>query len=321
MARILVTGAAGMIGSHLLERLRDSGETDMLASFHRPTIRMQDLAGFRVAELDMRHTEPVRRMIAAESPGTIYHLAAQSLPTVSWENPWETIEVNVLGTVNLFEAVRDARRHNPTYDPMVVVACSSAQYGASLSAANAPVREEVAPLPMHPYGVSKVAQDLLAWQYWQNDGIRSIRARIFNCTGPRKRHDVVSDFAARVARIMRDPSDLTLRVGNLETRRAIIDVRDLVQALILLARHGAPGEAYNVGADTAVRIGALVGVFEQLAGLAFDLRVDPALLRPSDEAIILGCCDRLRQRTGWCQTIALPDTLRAVLDYELQHGA
>jgi GDP-4-dehydro-6-deoxy-D-mannose reductase len=318
MARILITGAAGLVGSHLLERLAEQGQRDVLATYHRPTIRLEEIADrFNMAELDVRYSEPVRRMIAEHQPEVIYHLAAQSLPTVSWSNPWETMEINVQGTVNLFEAIRTTRTISPGYDPMVVVACSSAQYGASLTEANAPVGEDITPLPMHPYGVSKVAQDLLAFQYWCNDGIRSIRARIFNCTGPRKRADVVSDFAARVARIMRDGG--ALRVGNLETRRAIIDVRDLVDAIILLAEHGAPGEAYNICSNTALRIGDLVPLFEQLAGMKLILKIDPSLFRPSDEPVIFGRNDRLKQRTGWQQNVPIEATVDAVLRYERAH--
>jgi len=316
MARILITGAAGLVGSHLLERLAELGEHDVLGTFHRPTIRIEEIAGrFSLAELDVRYSEPVRRSIALHQPEVIYHLAAQSLPVVSWINPWETVEINVLGTINVFEAIKYTRTIAPGYDPMVVVACSSAQYGASMTEINAPVGEETVLLPMHPYGVSKVAQDLLAHQYWCNDGIRSIRARIFNCTGPRKRDDVISDFAVRVARIMRNGG--SLRVGNLETRRAIIDVRDLVEAIILLAEHGEPGEAYNICSNTAHRIGDLIPLFEQLAGMKLVVKADPGLFRPSDEALILGRNDRLKQRTGWQQTVPIATTIDAVLSYEL----
>ncbi len=324
MARILITGAAGMIGSHLLEILAEQGEHDVVGSFHRPTMRIAEInERFAMRELDVRYSEPVRRAIDATWPQVIYHLAAQSLPTLSWSNPWETFDINVQGTVNVFEAIKHVRTVDASYNPMVVVACSSAQYGDSLTEANSPVGENTPMLPLHPYGVSKVAQDLLARQYWCNDGIRCIRARIFNCTGPRKSADVISDFAARVAHIMRTKSagDTALRVGNLETRRSIIDVRDLVAALILLANFGDPGEAYNICGDTAHRIGDLVALFEHLAGRALPTRPDPALFRPSDEAIIFGRNDRLKQRTGWQQTTPIEATLRAVLDYELAHVA
>jgi nucleoside-diphosphate-sugar epimerase len=319
MARILITGAAGMIGSHLMEILAAQGEQGVVGTYHLPTIDIAELStSLHLAPLDVRDAGAVCAAVEHHRPRTIYHLAAQSLPTVSWLAPWATLETNVQGTVNLFEAIKHVRNSDRGYDPMVVVACSSAQYGASLAASFSPVREDVTPLPMHPYGVSKVAQDLLAYQYFRNDGIRSIRARIFNCTGPRKRADVVSDFAFRVARIMRG-ANAALRVGNIETRRAIIDVRDLVDALILLAEFGDPGEAYNICADTAHRIGDLIPLFEQFAGTRLYPEIDPSLLRPSDEACILGSTDRLKQRTGWQQSVSIETTMRSVLDYELAH--
>jgi GDP-4-dehydro-6-deoxy-D-mannose reductase len=202
---------------------------------------------------------------------------------------------------------------------VVVVAGSSAQYGASLTPQNVPISEELTPLPLHPYGVSKVAQDLLAFQYWRNDGIRSIRARIFNCTGARKHTDVVSDFARRVAAIERDGG--VLRVGNLATRRAILDVRDLVAALIALAERGAAGEAYNICSETEHSIGALIPIFERLAERTLPTETDPSLLRPSDEPVIFGRTDRLKAATGWRQRVTLETTIKAVLDYERAHLA
>ena len=243
MLPILITGAAGMVGSHLLERLHAEHPGRVLGGYFRPTVRIEELAGrLPLAELDVRDTGAVFRLIGEQRPAQIFHLAAQSLPTVSWTDPWNTMRSNVEGTVNVFEAIKHVRATlDARYDPMVVVASSSAIYGASLTPENVPIGEEVPPLPLHPYGVSKVAQDLLAFQYWRNDRIRCIRARIFNTTGPRKQNDVVSDFAARVAAIARTGG--ALRVGNLESRRAIMDVRDLVAALVLLAARGAPGEA------------------------------------------------------------------------------
>lgn len=318
MAAIVVTGAAGMVGSHLLERLAASGDGPVIGSYFRPTIRMEDIAGrFDLRELDVRHAEPVRRLIARDRPATIYHLAGQSLPTRSWDNPWETLEVNVIGTVNVFEAIRAVRAElDPGYDPMVVVACSSAQYGASLTPERGAVDEDTPPLPLHPYGVSKVAQDLLAFQYWRNDGIRCIRARIFNCTGPRKRDDVVSDFARRAARIAADGGAGALRVGRLDTRRAIIDVSDVISALLLLAERGAPGEAYNICSATLTRIGDLLPLLETLAGVRLVAEADPALLRPSDESVVFGSTARLAAATGWRQRIDLEQTVRAVFEYE-----
>jgi len=304
-----------MVGSHLLERLHRDGET-VAATYVRPTIRLADIAHFPMEELDVRYAEPVRRAIARHRPERIFHLAAQSLPVRSWTNPWETMEVNVTGTVNLFEAIRAVRAEHSGYDPVVVVACSSAEYGASLTPDRLPVDEEAPLLPLHPYGVSKVAQDLLAFQYWRNDRIRSIRARIFNCTGPRKQNDVVSDFCRRVAAIAANGGRGILSVGNLQTHRAILDVRDLVEALLLLAERGTPGEAYNICAERTVQIGALIPMLEELAGVSVTVAQDPALMRSSDEPAIWGRTEKLRDATGWRPRLALQETLAAVLAYE-----
>jgi GDP-4-dehydro-6-deoxy-D-mannose reductase len=311
---VLLTGAAGLVGSHLVDALVGRPQR-VIASYFQPTVPLEEIAGkAELVELDVRRTEAVSRLIEGRRPATIFHLAAQSLPTVSWEKPQETIEANVVGTVNLFEAIKAVRRRDPAYDPCVVVACSSAEYGASLTPERFPVDEDAPLLPLHPYGVSKVAQDLLTLQYWINDRIRGVRTRIFNTTGPRKQNDVVSDFAARAARVARHGGPLA--VGNLETRRAILDVRDLVGALLALARLGLPGEVYNICGEKAYRIGDLIPLFEAAAGCKFEVAPDPNLLRPSDEPIIVGSTTRLKQATGWTPSIPIETTIRDVFEYE-----
>src|SRR5262249_26435083 len=185
---VLLTGAAGLVGSHLVDALCHR-KGPVLATYFQPTVPLETIIGkTELAELDMRNADAVRALIECRRPSTIYHLAAQSLPIASWEKPKETIESNVVGTVNLFEAIKSLRLRDGPYDPCVVVACSSAEYGASLTPDRVPIDEDAPLLPLHPYGVSKVAQDLLTYQYWVNDRIRGIRARIFNTTGPRKQN-------------------------------------------------------------------------------------------------------------------------------------
>lgn len=317
MKRAFVTGAGGMVGSHLAERL--ALQAEVVGTSFRNTVPVEEIQGtVRLIEMDVRNWQAMRDFIADYQPEVIYHLAAQSLPTVSWTDPWDTLDTNVQGTINVFEAVREVKKTgNTNYDPMIVVACSSAEYGASMVPERVPINEETPLLPLHPYGVSKVAQDLLSFQYWRNYGIRCIRARIFNTTGPRKQNDVVSDFAARAARIVHYGGKL--RVGNLKTRRAIMDVDDLISALVLLAEHGEPGEAYNICANETHEVGELIPILEKLAGQPLEIEQDPALLRCSDEAVIFGSNDKLRARTGWCATVSLEETVRRVFDYSLEH--
>ena len=294
---VMITGACGMVGSHLAPLLARQGHS-VTGTFYRPTTELPaNPEGFSLLEMDIRYPQNVARMLARFRPKTIYHLAAQSYPTVSWERPQETMDTNVLGTVNLYEAIRTLRAMDPGYDPMVVAACSSAQYGASLLDATGPVTEDAAFLPLHPYGVSKVATDLLAFQYFRSDGIRSIRARIFNTSGPRKTGDVISDFARRIAAL--PPAGGVLRVGNLSTRRAFLHVDDLISALTVLAAKGQPGEAYNISGAEIVSIGDLIPMFEAVAGCPITPDVDKSLLRPTDEPIIIGSNAKITGATGW----------------------
>ena len=314
---VLVTGAGGMVGSHMVEIL-DARGVPVVGSYYSPTVNMAEIdPSIEMVELDVSDEAAVRALVERIRPERIFHLAAQSYPTVSWEKPRLTFDVNAGGTIAVFEAVKALRREDPAYDPMVVVACSSAEYGKSIEQSGVEMIDESTPLlPLHPYGVSKVAQDLLSYQYFQNDGTRCIRARIFNTTGPRKVNDVTSDFTRRaIEQELAGAARPRLRVGNVNTRRAIMDVRDLIEALLLLSERGRAGEAYNISAESAVLIADIISMIEADMGVRFELDVDPALIRPTDEAIILGDTAKLRADTGWAPTRALADTVHEMLAY------
>lgn len=313
--KVLVTGAGGMVGSHMVELLFQQGH-EVLGTYYKPTVDITELdSEIRMMECDVRYYQTVKRIIAEFKPEQIYHLAAQSYPTVSWKNPQATMDTNINGTINVFEAIKEVRENDLQYDPIVVVACSSAEYGQTLNELEDPYVEEGAELkPLHPYGVSKVGQDLLSFQYYMNDNIRCIRARIFNSTGTRKVNDVTSDFTKRA--VLAEKSGVyELRVGNLETKRAIMDQRDLVKALMLLAQKGRAGEAYNISSEYCYQMKDIVKMIENQIGHIFDIKVDPALLRPTDERIIIGNIEKIKRDTGWKQEISMEQTIADMLEY------
>lgn len=313
--RILVTGAGGMVGSHMVEKLYSEGH-DVLGTFYKPTTDITELPSeIKMVECDVRYYQSVLRIVSEFRPDRIFHLAAQSYPTVSWNHPQATIDTNVNGTINIFESVKAVRINTPDYDPMIVVACSSAEYGQTLNELKDPyVKEDAELKPLHPYGVSKVGQDLLAYQYFMNDHIRTIRVRIFNSTGTRKVNDVTSDFTKRAVLAERDGS-YVLTVGNLETRRAIMDQRDLVRGLILLAEKGKVGEVYNLSSEKCYQMKDIVSMIEDYIGHAYKTVVDPALLRPTDERIIIGNIEKLKRDTGWVQVIDMHQTVADMIEY------
>lgn len=313
--KVLVTGAGGMVGSHMVELLYSRGH-EVLGTYYKPTTNICELdPNIKMIECDVRYYQSVLRNVMNFQPEQIYHLAAQSYPTVSWNHPQATIDTNVIGTINVFEAVKEVRKIQPDYDPMIVVACSSAEYGQTLNELEDPYVKETAELkPLHPYGVSKVGQDLLSFQYFMNDHIRCIRVRIFNSTGTRKVNDVTSDFTKRA--ILAERSGIyKLRVGNLETRRAIMDQRDLVNGLMLLAEKGTAGEVYNLSSEACYQMKDIVMMIEEQIGHKFEIEVDPVLLRPTDEKIIIGNVDKLKKDTGWSQKIDMRQTIADMLDY------
>ncbi len=316
--KTLVTGAGGMVGSHMVEQLCLRGD-EVVGIWHKNKKNVEQVKlPVRFVQCDLRYGQGVDQLIMEFLPDEIYHLAAQSYPTVSWVSPSETIDVNLCGQIAVFEAIKKARRFiNKDYDPIVVVACSSAEYGETLNRLEGNevyVKETAELLPLHPYGVSKVGQDLLAFQYYMNDHIRCIRARIFNSTGTRKVNDVTSDFTKRA--VLAERSGIhTLRVGNLDTKRAIMDQRDLVNALTLLASKGQAGEAYNISSELVYQMRDIVTMIEEVVGFEFSIEVDPVLLRPTDERIIVGDINKLKEATGWSQMIPMKQTVADMLDY------
>jgi GDP-mannose 4,6-dehydratase len=310
MERAWITGAGGFMGQHLTDFLIKKGY-DILATYYKPTTNLKELnSQAEIMECDVRDEELIKGVITHFQPHKIFHLAAQSYPTVSWENPRYTLETNILGTTNIFEAVKN---FNP--DCRILNACTSGEYGF-VTPAEVPVKESHALNPLHPYGVSKLAQEKLAYQYFKNFGIKSITARIFNTTGPKKVNDVCSDFTKRLIDIEKGINkEKKLIVGNLETQRAITDVRDLIQAFDLALDKATYGEVYNLSGEYVYKIGDIVNLLRGLVNFEFSLEQDPKLLRSTDEPIIYGDSSKFKRETGWSQNIPLEQTLKDMLDY------
>ena len=315
---ILVTGAGGMVGSHMVETLYCTGH-NVIGIWHKNKKNVEQIKlPICFVQCDLRYGYGLEEIIMNNLPDQIYHLAAQSYPTVSWISPVETIDVNINGTIAVYEAIKKARRYvKHDYDPIVVVACSSAEYGETLNQLKDDevyVKETAQLQPLHPYGVSKVGQDLISFQYFMNYHIRCIRARIFNSTGTRKVNDVTSDFKRRAVEAERT-GIWELRVGNLETKRAIMDQRDLVNGLILLAEKGIAGDVYKISSEYIYQMNDIVSMIEKQIGHKFKIRVDSALLRHTDEKIIIGDITKLKRDTSWRQSISMEQTIADMLNY------
>jgi len=261
-------------------------------------------------ECDIRDLTSVRRIIAAVRPNKIFHLAAQSYVPTSWHAPAECLTTNVLGNLNLLEAVREAG-----IDPWIQIAGSSEEYGLAYEH-ELPITEENPLRPLSPYGVSKVAQDLLSFQYFQSYGLKVVRTRGFNHTGPRRGDVFVSSsFARQLALIERGRQEPVLTVGNLDAKRDFTDVRDMVRAYWLALDRCDPGEVYNICSGRAYSIRELLDLLLGMTTVKVDVKQDPSRMRPSDVPLLLGDSSKFRAKTDWEPQVPFEQTLADILDY------
>jgi GDP-4-dehydro-6-deoxy-D-mannose reductase len=310
--RAWITGACGFMGHHLTDILIGQGYEVLSTVFkERATTDIKQLnKKARIEECDIRNAKIVNYLVKDFRPSKIFHLAAQSYPTVSWEEPQFTLETNVIGTTNIFEAVKN---HIPNCK--ILNAGSSAEYGF-VNSDEVPINESHALNPLHPYGVSKLAQEKLAYQYWKNFGVDSVTIRIFNTTGPKKVGDVCSDFTRRIVEMEKGKRlEKILPVGNITTKRAITDVRDTLNGFCLALDKGTSGEVYNLSGETVYSMGEIIDHLKGMIDFGFEVKQDSRLMRPTDEPVIYGDSSKIKKDTGWKQQIPLDKTLRDMLNY------
>lgn len=305
----LVTGADGFIGQHLVKFLQAKGWSVIGGYRLHGANSFPKLSNVEFIQCDLTNGQRVEQIFERYEPTHVFHLGAQSLPTVSWADPVSTFESNIMGSLHLFEAVRHMGRR-----PVVVSACSSAEYG-HVPASAIPVTEDQPLRPLHPYGISKVCLDLLARQYFLDYKIPAINLRLFNTTGPGKTNDAPSDFVRQLIQIKKGRQPPVIEVGNLKPHRAFLDVTDAVRGFYVAAMKGKGGESYNLCASTTYEIGELLRTAVRLSDVRAEIRPAARLMRPSDEKIIFGSTEKIQKHTGWKPLRSLEQTLASMLEY------
>jgi GDP-4-dehydro-6-deoxy-D-mannose reductase len=311
--KVLITGITGFAGSHLADYCLERGGVDVhgMIRWRSRTENIEHLYGkVNFVECDLRDAKSTLDVIEEIRPEYIFHLAAQSFVPTSWRAPSECLTTNVIGQLNIFEAVRKI-----DLDCRIQVACSSEEYGL-VAEHECPITEDNPLRPLSPYGVSKVGQDLLGYQYYMSYHMPIIRTRGFNHTGPRRGPVfVVSDFAKQIADIEKGLREPVIEHGNLDASRDFTDVRDIVRAYYLSLEKGKAGEVYNICSEKAWVIKDMLDVLIGMSSTKIELREDPKRLRPSDVPRLLGDCSRFRKDTGWKPEIPFETTLKDVLEY------
>jgi len=318
--RVLITGAAGFVGSHLIDFLRAAAPDVEVHGIVRHRSDLSNLAHLpagivRFVDADLLDAFSLQRAVRLVRPSIVIHAAAQSYVVTSYTAPAATLQTNVVGTANLLEALRELAP-----EAVVLVVSSSEVYG-DVEEVDLPITEATPLRPVSPYGASKAAEDLLGYVFARAYGMRTVRTRAFTHSGPR-RGAVFFDsaFALQVARMEAGLQPLQLRVGNLDSVRTVMDVRDLVRGywqLCLAVRDGRvrPGEVFNIGGRETYRVDEVVDMLRGLTSLRFDTVVDPSLLRPADVTRQVPDLTKLRATCDWTPEIPYRTTLQAMLDY------
>jgi GDP-4-dehydro-6-deoxy-D-mannose reductase len=312
MGSVLVTGAGGFVGSHLLELL-EQDDVEIVAWLRPGTEPL--MKGSRVIwhPVELHDRDAVAAAIAACRPSAIYHLAGVPHIGESWSHVHETFAGNVLGTHHLFDALRRAG-----IKPRVLNTSTAFVY-APIDRA---ITEHDVVRPNSPYGTSKVAQEMIATRAWEDDGIPSLIARAFNHIGPRQAPSfVAASIAKQIAEIEAGRKAPTLAMGNLDSRRDIMDVRDTVRAYRAMMAAATPGIPYNVCSGTAMPVRTLVELLTSKARVPIAIEQDSARFRPNDTPLVLGDRSRLESDTGWAPRIPLERTVEDLLSYWRQSVA
>jgi GDP-4-dehydro-6-deoxy-D-mannose reductase len=314
--RGLITGIGGFAGGHLAHALVERGDRVAGIDRHFGPQLASISDNIVLAEGDIREADDIRELAAEFRPDTIFHLAAMTHVGAAWKNRRETLEVNVIGTSAVLEVAAELEPK-----PRVVLASTGQVYGLAPEDSHALTEE--APLnPRSPYAVSKACCELLARQAWTGEGVPTVILRTFNYTGPwQSPQFVCSDFARQVAWIEAGLAEAKMKVGNLQTRRDFSDVRDIIDAYLLAAEHGAPGEAYNLASGDAVVIADVLERLRDAVDIDIEVKQDAGRVREIDLAALVGDAARAREELGWKPRFHFDETLASVLDFWRRQAA
>lgn len=310
--KALVTGITGFAGSHLAELLLK--ENVEVHGIQRWRSKNDNIEGIKEKihfhEADLLDAHSLYKVVDEVRPKYIFHLAAQSYVQSSWASPANTLEVNITGSVHLFEAVR---KSDP--DITIQIACSSEEYGKVLSN-ELPIRETNPLRPLSPYAVSKLAMDYLGYQYFESYKLKIIRTRGFNHTGPR-RGDVFAEstFAKQIAEIEKGKREPVVHVGNLDAIRDYTDVRDMVRAYYVAVEKCKPGEVYNIATGTGWKIKDVLNILLSMSKVKIKVQPDKDRMRPSDVEVLIGDASKFLKQTGWKPEIPFRKTMEDLLNY------
>lgn len=313
--RVLITGVGGFVGSHLLDLLVSKKAKYELYGIIRERSSLEKIGhnvnSLRLINCDLVNFGSVFNIVREIKPEYIYHLAGESSVKLSWAGPFSSVNNNIVATLNILEALRSI----DDKETKILLACSSEEYGL-ISEEDIPIKEETPLKPASPYAVTKVAVDMFGSQYCSSYGIKVIRIRAFNHTGPR-RDEVyaLSNFAKQIVEVEKGIKGNKIYVGNLSAIRDYTDVRDVVRGYELAMEHCEPGQVYNLCSSKGYKMGNLLEILIGLSKLHIEIVQNEERVRPVDLPIIVGDNSKFVEITSWEPQISIERTLQDLLNY------
>lgn len=310
--KALITGIAGFVGPYLTDVLRQH-EIDVYGTYLFPE-ELEQLDPFpdevELFQCDLTDTGDVEKVFRNRTYDFIFHLAAQSSVYLSFQKPRLTYEVNVVGTINLSEKIRQIGSIKK------MIFTSSADVYGKIDASYLPIRESAPLMALNPYAISKISAEMTCKFYVDAYHIPIVITRAFNHTGPRQTPQfVISDFAKQIAEIEAGKREPVLHVGNLDVKRDFLDVRDVVNAYYQLSQNSKPGEIYNVASGNTHLIREILGQLISFSTKKIEIEIDQAKFRPTELPVLMGDPTKLQDMTGWRPQLSLEQTLADVLNY------
>lgn len=309
--RILITGAGGFVGPHLIRELQKNAEHEIYASIYSPSSDISSLLPQdHIIPGNLTDYQYAESLISTSKPDVIYNLASISRVESTVRDTTHLITTNTLIAYNVLEA---ARIKSP--NTRVLAICSGNVYGR-VEGNETPIKETNPLRPLNAYAVSKISQEYLSLQYHHAYGTDVVVLRPFNHTGPGQLAEfVIPSFAKQFVNIKSGKQEATLKVGNLDTARDFTDVRDMVRAYVLAADKGENGEVYNIGSGRAYTIREVLAMLQKLSGISVEVQEDSSKIRRSDVPILVADPTKFNAITGWTPTTAFEQTLGDVLQY------
>jgi GDP-4-dehydro-6-deoxy-D-mannose reductase len=294
IGKLLVTGANGFVGMHL-ERMHSQGGLPEMDIIPAPP------------DWDIRDIQATKRLVSSVRPDSVLHLAAQSFVPRSFEKPQETFEINLMGTLNLLQALSVSK-----FEGRLLYVSTGDVYGL-VPENQLPVNEALIPQPRNPYAASKMAAEHLCLQRYRSDQMDVVIARPFNHIGPGQNlRFVVPALAQQVAAIAQKRRPAFIEAGDIDVTRDFSDVRDVIHAYAAILQRGVPGAVYNISSGIECSVRSIFESFCQIADVRPELRVDVTKLRPTEQRRMVASADLLKQHTGWHSRYDLISTLRSI---------